>query len=402
MSIRLLLINGSNTYDVSELVESVRWNGRKGSAGRSITVSLLDDDGRGNNRAMINVEDGHHCVFYWKNAELFRGLIMKQEQSRSKKESFTAYDTGIYLANNKDSFNYSNKTASYIFKDCCKRFNIPYLDIANTVYKIAEMPKSKTTPWDVICDALSQTYKATGVRYYPACKKDSMRLIKRTDNILQWVLETGVNISDYRMSKSIEKIKTRIKLLSKEGKVLAQAVDKSMEKKIGIFQDIDSPDDKKKQAQLSELAKSMLKEANVPERVLSLTVLGIPEVITGIGVFIFIKELGISKSYYVEEDTHTFSGLYHSMSLSLVPATDIHNPAGGSSTVNASIGDIVQFAGGNHYYTSIATSPTGGNRRAGPAKVTNIAKGASHPYHLIHTDSKSNVYGWVDASTIKK
>lgn len=41
--------------------------------------------------------------------------------------------------------------------------------------------------------------------------------------------------------------------------------------------------------------------------------------------------------------------------------------------------------------------------RAGKAKITlgpNCAgNGKAHPYHLIHTDSKSNVYGWVDSGT---
>lgn len=62
------------------------------------------------------------------------------------------------------------------------------------------------------------------------------------------------------------------------------------------------------------------------------------------------------------------------------------------------IGDEVDFSGGTHYVSSTATAPTGGNRTAGKAQITNIAKGAPHPYHLIGTSS--NVYGWVDESQI--
>ena len=42
----------------------------------------------------------------------------------------------------------------------------------------------------------------------------------------------------------------------------------------------------------------------------------------------------------------------------------------------------------------------GYNARAGKAKIT-IANGSgkTHPWHLIHTDSSSNVYGWVDDGT---
>ena len=65
------------------------------------------------------------------------------------------------------------------------------------------------------------------------------------------------------------------------------------------------------------------------------------------------------------------------------------------------IGDVVQFKGGPHYVSSNSTKDNG-KPKAGPAKVTNISIGAKHPYHIIHTNAASNVYGWVDADKISK
>lgn len=89
--------------------------------------------------------------------------------------------------------------------------------------------------------------------------------------------------------------------------------------------------------------------------------------------------------------------------------------AGGGSTVygwvNAAqvesiateiaVGDTVQFKGGPHYLNANAPSDRG-HPPAGPARVTAMAKNAKHPYHIIHTDSQSYVFGWVDADTITK
>lgn len=63
------------------------------------------------------------------------------------------------------------------------------------------------------------------------------------------------------------------------------------------------------------------------------------------------------------------------------------------------VGDIVNFHGGTHYYSSYPGAK-GYSARAGKAKIT-IANGSgkAHPWHLIHTDSGSNVYGWVDDGT---
>lgn len=82
--------------------------------------------------------------------------------------------------------------------------------------------------------------------------------------------------------------------------------------------------------------------------------------------------------------------------------------AGGSGgTVDATpltpedikVGDLVQFTGGSHY--TQANGAVGKVVKAGPAKVTLIVKGTKHPFHLIHTDKTSQVYGWVDAADIQ-
>lgn len=76
---------------------------------------------------------------------------------------------------------------------------------------------------------------------------------------------------------------------------------------------------------------------------------------------------------------------------------------GGSAAGSSEIckGDTVQFTGGPHYTSANATRSSG-NPKAGPAKVTAISKGTKHPYHVIHTNGQSSVYGWVDADKINK
>ena len=89
--------------------------------------------------------------------------------------------------------------------------------------------------------------------------------------------------------------------------------------------------------------------------------------------------------------------------------------AGGGSTVygwvNASliqsvateiaVGDTVHFKGGPVYLNANAATDRG-HPAAGLAKVTAIAKTAAHKYHVVHTDSSSIVFGWVDADTVAK
>lgn len=243
--ISLILYRDGKTFDISELAESIKWKGRKGSAARSVSISLLDCKGV---QSGIDVTKGHQLIFSYKGKELFRGMIMSQQQSESFKMPITAYDNGIYLANNKDTFVYENKTVHDIFIDVCKRCG---------------------------------------------------------------------NIMSYTYKKSIEDIKTRLKILSDEDKVYAVKKNTELEKKIGIFQDIEKKDDDLSEAKLQEHIKETLKEISTPELSLSVEALGIPDVISGVGVYVIIDELGIKRTFYVDEDTHTFKGGSHTMNLTL-------------------------------------------------------------------------------------
>lgn len=399
--ISLIILKGEQGYDVTQLVEQVKWKGRKGSSSRTLAVTLIDDDGYKHARSGIDVEQGHQCIFSYDGVELFRGIIMSQTQSNQKKLQFTAYDNGIYLANNKDTFCYENKTASDVFRDCCTRFGLPMGEVASCSYKIPELTKSKTTAFDAIADALSLDFDATGIRHYVASSKGKLSLLTRRENILQWVIEVGQNITSYSYSRSIEDIKTRVKMVSKEGATVAEKSNAELEKKIGIFQEIDQPDESLTTAQVNDLIESIMEEKGTPERTLSVEAVGIAEVISGIGVYIIIPELEISRTFYVDEDTHTFEDNKHTMSLKLNYANDLAKEEKGAedSGKDYKVGDVVQFNGGYHYVSSTASNPTGSKCAAGPAKITLIAKGAKHPWHLIHTDSSTRVYGWVDDGT---
>jgi hypothetical protein len=322
---KVLTVKGGAAFDVSDLVSRVTWSGRRGTPARSLQIDFLDDDGHEHDRTGIDVEEGHQCIFYWKDVELFRGMFITQGQSSSKTMPVKAYDNGFRLLKNEDTFNYSGVTADHVFRDCCNRFGIPMGSVTGTGYRIPDLVKPKTTAWDAIADALGMTFQATGVRYYVMCNGVRLSLIERRQNILQWVIETGVNLEDYNYSKSIENIKTRARLLSKEGKVAASATNTSLENKIGIFQTIESVDDEMNAGQLNELVNATLAEKGKPVEDLDLSTFGIPEVISGVGVFIVIKHLNISKTWYVDQDIHTFDATHHSMKVKLNVAMDVMN-----------------------------------------------------------------------------
>lgn len=128
------------------------------------------------------------------------------------------------------------------------------------------------------------------------------------------------------------------------------------------------------------------------------------------GVCVTISGMGkMNGKYFVEKSTIqiTDSGTEQSIELhkcqtrlSYTPKKEAPKKAAAKKSYN--VGDVVNFHGGTHYVSSWPGSK-GYSASAGKAKITlgpNCAgNGKAHPWHLIHTDGASNVYGWVDEGT---
>lgn len=400
----LLLVEGVGAMtDISQLVSTITWSGRKGSAARTLAVKLADDDGYAHARVSIGITNGCQLVFKEGGEERFRGIVMKMVQGSDKSMTLTAYDLGIYLANNQDTFCYTNVTATEVFTDICKRFEIPIGSAAQCSYRIPELTKSSTTAFDALSDAMSLEFNSTGIRHYISCSKGKISLLERRNNILQWVIEAGKNLSSYTYTQSIESIKTRVNLVSKEQTVVASAAKDILEAKIGQFRVVESADESYTEAQLKLLVDSKLEEASTPARSLTVEAVGISDIIAGMAVTVIIPHLGLSRTFYVDEDTHTYNGGdKHRMSLKLNYAQDIRKPIivapATSSGSGGGTSSDVYFRGGPYYITNRATTPIT-TANAGPAKVINTAPGTPHPYYLQHTDGTSVVWGWVDEGT---
>lgn len=326
-SISLYVLKGDNGYDVSELVKSITWSGKKSSAARTIEVTMLDDHMRKDGRVKMTLTDGWTCIFKWNGTELFRGLIMKQTITQARENKWKAYDVCMYLANSKDSFTYENVLATQVFDDCCKRAGLQTGKSTKTNYKIESLSKSKTTFYDCILDALSTTYSNTGERYYIRANGNKVDLLRRAEEMTQWVIEVGENVSAYSYSESIEKIKTRYRIYSKEGEVLKESNNAALEKSLGTLIAIDEADDDYTDASLKEMVDTLIEENGYPTKSLTVTAVGIISAISGGCLYVIIPHLGLKRTFYIDEDKHTFSGERHSMQVKLNFATDI-NKAG--------------------------------------------------------------------------
>lgn len=321
--ITFIVAKGNASYDMTELVQSINWSGKKSAMPRTLELKMLDSDRHGHDRPDITIEDGVQCLFMWQGDELFRGIFVNVQQSSTRTGSYKAYDAGMYLAKNMDTFVYKKKTATQIFQDICNRFQID-CSAVNTDYVIADLTMPNTTAADAIWSALAKTYKSKGKRFYVLAQKGVLKLIARADNMVQLVLEEGANAIEYSRERSIENVYTRVKLYSDANKALASAVDSGgMEAKIGIMQYTEQADSKDKKAVLESTAKNLLSIKKKTEETLEIEVIGDATIYSGVAVYLNLPFLGIQKTYYVDEDEHEFVGNKHTMRLKLNAVNDV-------------------------------------------------------------------------------
>ncbi|MGC5326430.1 XkdQ/YqbQ family protein [Brevibacillus sp. SYSU BS000544] len=321
--IQVLVVTKNKTMDITDTVESVDWSGAKTKAPRQVSVNIIYTD-RGMHET-VQVSNGNGIILRKDDVELFRGIVFSSNFTRSH-QSIVAYDTLIYLTNNKDTYLFTGKKASDITKKICSDFSIQTGDIKNTGHVIPYLLFDGDTLYDMVMKALHITYQHSGKRYALFSKEGKLHLIPRTENIRKWVIESGVNLVDYTFSKSIENTVTKVKLEAGEEKktIIVTAENKSLLEQFGVLQHYEKVSEKINRAQLQERANQILAKEGKEKQSFKLSnILGIPDVITGTSIYVIVPELGIKRAYYVEEDSHSFKGKKHTMSLTLSESDDI-------------------------------------------------------------------------------
>lgn len=306
--------DGSNAvYDVSQIVKSIEWSGKKYGAARSLKVPLAAKNSKG--ELIFYPTEGDNVFFYHNKQELFRGNIITRDINKDGIINITAYDVMRYLLENEDTLRIKDEKASDFINRVCKLFGIPVGDIVDTNYVIKSYSFEDKNLYDMFMIALEITRKQTGIRYYLYASKGRVQLIKRIQQSQLWVLESGVNILDFTYSSSMENMATQVKLV--KDNLIATVSDANMKKIYGTLQHFETISEDLTKAQLQQRAKTLLKQLARISKHFGLEVLGIPDVIAGGAVHVMENMTKTKGIFYVEEDIHRFEGAAHTMSLKL-------------------------------------------------------------------------------------
>lgn len=206
-TVKLFIASGTTMYEPVIIGKPVWTTTRKGEAGK-LEFTVLKD-------STIRFEEGDVVKFSVGGADLFYGYIFHKGSSKSKQIDVVAYDQIRYLKN-KDTYIYSNKTASQFLRMVAADYGLKTGTIEDTRFVIPDRVEENSTLLDMIQTALEITLSNSRIMYvlYDQAGKLTLRSL---NNMRVGALMDADTIEDYDYSTSIDKeTYNRVKLVQED------------------------------------------------------------------------------------------------------------------------------------------------------------------------------------------
>ena len=236
-------------------------------------------------------------------------------------------------------------------------------------------------------------------------KKCIIQAAKGYTSVIPWGSNETVyvfrveNTQAFSKNISTENLITRVKVVGQADKQGKYSVEATLNGEIqyGVRQRIYTRGKEETLSDANLAAQKILEDEGKIEKKMAVQAPDVPFIRKGDLVYIISSIT--SSNYYVKSIQHNAESYNMSMDLEYVESKEIGGDSNnGQEKKEYQVGDIVNFHGGTHYVRSY--SAEGFSASAGKAKITiKNGSGKAHPWHLIHADSGSNVYGWVDDGT---
>ena len=310
-----LMIQHGNSIMLPAVVEDVaiEWE-RQGQPGK-MTFEVVKTDG-------LSFQEGDPCRFSVGGTPVFYGFIFEKSRKGSNPKiiKVTAYDQ-LYYLKNKDTYVYTNKTATELIQMIAEDFQLRLGSLSDTGYKIASRVEDDQTLFDIIQNALDETLKATGQIYvlYDDVGKLTLRAL---GDLKLDMLVDDETAGDYDYKSSIasqtyNKIKLSCENKDTGTREIYIAQDSSHINQWGVLQYYEKLDNS---ANAKAMADALLDLYNTKTRTLKLKdVLGDIRVRAGsmLVVMLGLGDLTVSNYFLVEQVKHSFGDGMHLMDLKL-------------------------------------------------------------------------------------
>jgi hypothetical protein len=298
--------------DITNLATKFVWSGDYQQLARALEISVAVSPTDGllprvsvslGNMAKLFDDDGN---------ELFRGYIFSKDKTASGSEiTYKAYDGFIYLTKSKGTYNFKSITAEAITRKVAGDFGVSIGSLAATGIVISSLVEDAQAISDIIKTAYEKAGAQNGKSYLLQMSKGALNVVEKGSTTVSYVLSESTNVTDSEYSENLEDMINRVKVYDSDGNYVKTVSNSTWVSNYGILQDTYTKEDG---VDATTAANNMLKGITY-----SGTVSGLGNINCVTGRKVTIKEpyTGISGSFYINTDTHTWENNQYTMELTL-------------------------------------------------------------------------------------
>lgn len=395
--------NKKKRYNITDYLENLEWRENKGEISMQISFTVRNDKtSKGylskliRPGTLITISSKHGGKKY---REVARGNVVTwnpTNQNSSHDLKCVCYDELYNLQKSQDNFYFRSGTGTKTrVKKVLKKWKVTMGSYQGPNKKHGKKKYQNKYLSDILLDILDDAVKKGGKKCIIQMNKGKAAILPLGSNDDIYIFKPG-NTKVVSNSRSTANLITRVKIIGKskkKGKTRVVATLNGLTK-YGVRQRIYTRGADETLKQAKKAAQEILDENGDIEKEITVQSPDVPYIRKG--DMVYMKAGSITGYYYVTGIQHDADAQGMTMNIESVEKNSISNNKKSVSALYK-VGDVVDFKGGIHYVSS--TGSKGYSAKAGKAKITKKNASGKHPYHLIHTNSKSNVYGWVDEGT---
>jgi hypothetical protein len=414
----LITENGTH-YPLNSAILKLEWEEHKRELAQRATITIANAQ-IGNTRTRLASVAKINCIIRisarWNGSGkqlLLEGTIWEWHfvSATNTELMLIVYDPLIRLQQSKDFKYYSaGMTTRGIISDVCNDWNIPLSYTWGQSITHEKKVFNALRISDIIVSLLDEVHRQTKGDYIVQFRGGRLNVSGYGSNAAIYRFDEKCTIST-NDKLTINDLVTRVKIIGvqdDEGRASVDAVVNG-DTRFGVLQEIVRRDSNKTIEAARSEANTILEDRGKPEEITQINVPDLPFVRKGDRIEVAAGNL--NGVFFVEGVTHVATT--RRMVLVITRAANINTSSAPVITVGSSVGgeikrgDIVNFKGGEHFHTSLDTTPVGGIRTPGRAWVQNIAPNGRQHYALIGgayrpgVGGTSNVYGWVHRDLVE-
>ncbi len=327
MKIKLIVINGKNIYDISNLCGGdIKVDTEISGSPSKLTFTVYKGVTYETGYAF---SEGDNVRLWVNDYPMFNGYIFTRKRGKEQEIQVTAYDQMRYLKN-KDTYVYDYKKASDILKMIAEDYKLNIGEIEDTEFVIQSLVEDNKSLFDIILDGIDITL-SNSKKWFVLYDDFGKLCLKNIHNMrlpLLMVTDDGT-VTDFKYSTDIDNDTYNLIKMYKDNEESGKrevfiSQDSKNQMKWGILQYYEKAPDNFNDVQIGEYTDKLLEQKNRIKQSLSIECIAVgnDEVKIRGGSEIFVKvdncgEHNINNWFIVEKCSHTFSNNMHTFKIDL-------------------------------------------------------------------------------------